>query len=87
MLDWLSQTPVQAVLSVLVLLALCTGAYFLLAKLRESNNNTQPVTEELLKNFEEMRQEGDISDLEYRNIRSVLGEKQVGHADDASQPT
>ncbi len=87
MLDWLTQTPVQAVLSVLVLLILCIGAYWLLAKLRDSSNEDQPPVTELLKNFEEMRHEGDISDTEYRNIRSVLGEKRVDEADDASQPT
>lgn len=87
MLDWLSQTQVQLVLSVLALLVICIAAYVILSKLRDLSNEDRPVAQELLKNFEEMRHEGDISDSEYRNIKSVLGEKREGDADDASQPT
>ncbi len=85
MLEFLSGSTTQAVLSILALLALSWLAYFGVLKLRESSLKDQPDTKDLLNNLEEMRQEGDISDAEYRKIRSVLGMKQASDAVDAEQ--
>ena len=85
MLEFLSGSTTQAVLSILALLALSWLAYFGVLKLRESSLKDQPETKDLLNNLEEMRQEGDISDAEYRKIRSVLGMKQASDAVDAEQ--
>ncbi|MFO0922140.1 MAG: hypothetical protein U0905_06570 [Pirellulales bacterium] len=85
MLDFLTGSTVQAILSVVALAAICTVAYFIVLKLRDSSLNDQRLDDEALKNLEEMRQQGDISDAEYRKIQSVLGMKQASDADDAKQ--
>ncbi len=84
-MDFLTQTPVQLVLSILALLAMCGGAYYWVLRLRDSSKNDLELAPELLKNFEEMRHEGDISDKEFRNIESVLGKKLPETAKDANQ--
>ena len=48
-------------------------AMLVVRKLRESAIGNQPQGGELLSNFQEMKQEGDISDAEFRNIKAVLG--------------
>ncbi len=85
MLEFLSEPTTQAVLSVLALLAICWGAYIGVVKLRDSSMKDQPWTAEAVKNLEEMRREGDISDAEYRKIKAVLGTKQASNADNAEQ--
>lgn len=49
-------------------------AVYYLAKLRDSNTETQQLDELIRKNFEEMRSEGDIDEQEFRKIKSLLRE-------------
>jgi hypothetical protein len=42
-------------------------------KRRDSATHNRQAANDLLSNFQEMKQEGDISDAEFRNIKSVLG--------------
>ena len=65
----------QAVLGVLILLAVCWFAIYVMARLRDSNNQDVPLHDLVQKNFEEMRTGGDISDVEFRKITSLLAEK------------
>ncbi len=59
-------------ISVLGLAVVCAVAYFVLARLRDLSNQDRDSPADLLKNFEEMRQEGDINEAEFRNIQSLL---------------
>jgi uncharacterized membrane protein len=72
MLDLLSRSYVQAGLSILGLAVVSVIAYYVLSRLRDLSNQDQNSTADLLKNFEEMRQEGDIDESEFRNIQSLL---------------
>ncbi len=72
MLDLLSRSYVQAGLSVLGLAVVSVIAYYVLSRLRDLSNHDQSCPADLLKNFEEMRQEGDINESEFRNIQSLL---------------
>jgi len=75
-IGWLLYSPTfQAVLGVLILLAVCWLAIYVMARLRESNTQDEPLDEVVLKNFEEMRSGGDISDAEFRKLTSLLEEK------------
>ena len=65
----------QAVLGVLILLAVCWFAIYVMARLRDSNTQDVPLHDLVQKNFEEMRSGGDISDVEFRKITSLLAEK------------
>jgi|LakMenEpi03Aug12_release.lakeMendotaPanAssembly.Ray.scaffolds.fasta_scaffold64327_4 hypothetical protein len=69
-----SDPVVQSVLGVLVLLIVSAIAVYYLAKLRDSNTETQQLDELLRKNFEEMRSEGDIDEQEFRKIKALLRE-------------
>ncbi len=48
-------------------------AFVVVRKLRDNATGNQQRSGELLSNFQEMKQEGDISDAEFRNIKAVLG--------------
>lgn len=76
MWSWLSQTYVQATLSLLVLMVVCAFAYYWVVRLRDSSMEDQNTAAELMKNFEEMRLEGDIDEKEFRNIQSLLKKDQ-----------
>jgi hypothetical protein len=70
--EFLSRTYVQAGLSILGLMIVAAAAYAVVLRLRDSSWKDRDQSEELLKNFEEMRQEGDINETEFRNIQSLL---------------
>ncbi len=72
MLDLLSRSYVQAGLSVLGLMIVSLVAYFILSRLRDLSSDDRSLTTDLMKNFEEMRREGDINEKEFRNIQSLL---------------
>jgi len=54
---------------------LVTIAVVVLGKLRGNAQQTEDTANELLPNLQDLRQEGDISDAEYRTIKAVLGAK------------
>ena len=68
----LSSPTFHAVLGVLVLLAVCWLAIYVMSRLRGSNTQGVPIDDLVRKNFEEMRSGGYISDAEFRNITSLL---------------
>lgn len=69
---FLSQSVVQAILGILILLIVSIVAYYMLLKLRGSSIENIETLDLLKKNFEEMRSEGDISEAEYRRISASL---------------
>ncbi len=76
MADWLSLPTLQAVVGVVLLLAAIYGGLQATLALRPSTCKVDTCVDHLAQNFEEMRLEGDISDEELRNIKSVLGKRQ-----------
>jgi len=76
--EMLANTSVQAGLSLLSLMIVSAAAYFVVVRLRDSSNEDQKPSEDLMKNFEEMRQEGDIDEKEFRNIQKLLQKDQQG---------
>jgi len=73
--SFLSSSSFQAVLAVLILLAVCWVAFYVMSRLRDSNTEDEPLDQVVRKNFEEMRSEGYITDKEFRNINSLIEEK------------
>ncbi len=71
----LSSPTIQAALGVLIVLAVCWLAFYVMARLRDSNTQDVPLDELIRKNFEEMRSGGTLTDAEFRNITSLLDEK------------
>ena len=74
---WAVNTPVAAALSIAGILALSLLAVWLLSKWRESSNDDFDATQASLKEFEEMRLGGDLTEEEYRNIKGLLANKAV----------
>ena len=80
-IGWLLASPTfQAVLGVLILLAVCWIVVYVMARWRESNTQDVPLDEQVRKNFEEMRSGGDINDAEFRKLTSLLEEKPCRHS-------
>ncbi len=48
-------------------------AFVVVRKLRDSATQNRHSGGDVLSNFQEMKQEGDITDAEFRNIKAVLG--------------
>jgi uncharacterized membrane protein len=75
MLDFLSTTPAQVVIGVAVLAMLSVVGCYVVARFRERSDDSGPTASELLSNYREMRQQGDIDETEYRTIKTALGAK------------
>ena len=85
--NFLSSPTFQAVLGILVLLAVCWLAIYVMSRLRGSNIQDVPLDDLVRKNFEEMRSGGYISDAEFRNITSLLAEKPRRPSSSIQNPT
>ena len=70
-------TPVATALSIAGIIAVTAIAVWLLARLRESSNDDFDATQASLKEFEEMRLGGDLTEEEYRNIKGLLANEHV----------
>ena len=70
-----AETFTALVVGVVGLLGLLTVAWVVLEKLRGNTQQNEDSAGELLSNLQDLRQEGDISDAEYRTIKAVLGAK------------
>jgi len=68
-------TAVQLAIWGSVLFGLIVVAWLVVQRFRGGAANEGRPESEMLTKFQEMRQEGDISEAEYRTIKSVLGEQ------------
>jgi uncharacterized membrane protein len=75
MLEFLNSTPARMVIGVAVTAMLSIAGYYVVRKFRDRINEDGVTANELLANFREMRQQGDIDEAEYRTIRTALGPK------------
>jgi uncharacterized membrane protein len=69
------ETWIQLCVWVAILLGLVIVAALVVQRFRGSAAGKGAEPAELLTNFQEMRERGDISDADYRRIKSVLGDK------------
>lgn len=75
MFKFLQSTPAQAVLWITALLVLCAIGAYVVIRFRGRSSANRMSSSELLTGFRELRDEGDISGMEFRKIKSVLGQK------------
>lgn len=75
MLEFLRTPVAQAVIAVAVLAILSMVGYYIVLRFRGRTGDDKPSASEWLTNYRELHRQGDISDAEYRTIKSVLGEK------------
>jgi uncharacterized membrane protein len=83
MQEFLTTPIAKAVLWMSVLLILVVVGYYLVRRFRDRIDDDQLTASDLLTNFREMRQEGDISETEFRTIKTVLGRKLQDELKDA----
>jgi uncharacterized membrane protein len=83
MQEFLTTPIARAVLWISVLLIMLAVGYYLVRRFRDRIDDDRPTASELLTNFREMRQEGDISEAEFRTIKTVLGRKLQDELKDA----
>jgi hypothetical protein len=71
-LDFLNSSVVQCALLVAVLAAVLTAAFWGLRRFRDYIVHDQTPARELTTNYRELYEQGVISDVEYRTIKSRL---------------
>jgi uncharacterized membrane protein len=70
-----ADTLAQVMLWMGVLIGLVVLGVLLVQRFRGGANDTAGEANELAANFEEMRSRGDITDADYRKIKSALGKQ------------
>ncbi len=75
MQEFLTTPVAKALLWVTILLVMLAVSYYLVRRFRDRTDDGGQTASDLLTNFREMRQEGDISETEFRTIKTVLGRK------------
>lgn len=75
MAEFLTTPVAQAVLWTATLAFLAAFGYYLMRRFRDGADDNREGTHELLTNFREMHHGGELSDAEFRTIKSVLGAK------------
>ena len=75
MSDLLTTQAIRIVLSVAILVILILFAWYVLRNFRGRIDEDIPGGKDHLDNFREIRSKGDISEAEFRNIKTVLGDQ------------
>jgi hypothetical protein len=82
--DFLSTPPAQAVGWMFVLVLMLMVAYYVVQKFRDRSGEDRQSANELMTKFREMNREGDITDAEFRTIKTVLREPLQSEVKDSS---
>jgi uncharacterized membrane protein len=75
MQEFLTTTTARAVLWVAVLLIMLAVGYYVVRRFRDRSDDDRLTASDLLTKFREMRHGGDISEKEFRTIKTVLGQE------------
>ena len=73
MQELLATPTAKAVLWVAVLLIMMAIGYYVARRFRDRIDDDRQTASDLLTNFREIHHEGDISETEFRTIKTVLG--------------
>ena len=83
---WQNTEPgIKVVVWVTVLALLVAMGWYVVAKLRGSSDDGQPASSEMLTNFGEMREQGNLSEEEYRTIKARLSKRLREELNDAGE--
>ena len=77
-----AETISQVVVGLGMLIGMVVAAVLVVQRFRGSAVRNGRPTSELISNFQEMHTRGDISDADYRKIKSVLGDQLHGEVKD-----
>jgi uncharacterized membrane protein len=73
------------ILWVTLLLVVVAIGWYILGKFRDRDENDQDQSSNLLSNYRDLHSQGDLSDVEYRKIKSVLATKLRGELNDSGE--
>jgi len=73
------------IILVAIMAALIAVGFYVIMKVRSWDQTDEPAASSLLTNFRELHHEGDLSDEEYRTIKSVLAEQLQDEIKDGGQ--
>jgi uncharacterized membrane protein len=82
--EFLGTPAAQTVVWLTVLVIAVVVGYAVVKRFRDEIDDDRLTANELLTNFREMNREGDISDAEFRTIRTALGERLRAELKDSS---
>jgi hypothetical protein len=82
-----AETLSQVLLAMGMLIGLLVIAVLIVQRFRGGMSERGFTPAELMANFQEMRGRGDISDADYRKIKSVLGDQLQGELNDGKDKT
>ena len=83
--ELLSDSTVRLVLWSLVLMFLLVVSYYGVSKLRGGDDQDQESGSDLLTKFRQMHAEGELSDEEYRTIKTQLGKRMHRELNDSGE--
>lgn len=83
MREFLSTTSAQAVIWTGVLLVLLIVGFYVVQRFREQADDDRLTPDELITNFRELHDAGDIDEKEFRTIKTVLRQRLGAESNDA----
>ncbi|MFM8251882.1 MAG: hypothetical protein ACKOBW_09835 [Planctomycetota bacterium] len=83
MLEFVNGTVGQSVIWTAVLVILIVIGRFIVLRFRDRAVSTDEASSDLLSNFREWAQQGDINEAEYRTIKTMLGSRLQAESGDA----
>lgn len=86
MAEFLASPQVTIVLLVAVTAALIAGGVYVIGRVRSGLAPTEPPSSEWLTKFKELHSQGELSDEEYRTIKSVLAERLQRELNSTDEP-
>jgi uncharacterized membrane protein len=75
MLEFFRSTTAQAVIWVTALILLCTIGVYVVKWFRDRVDRDTPSASDLLSEFRQMREGGELTNEEFRHIKTALGSK------------
>ncbi len=75
MSEFLSEVPAQVVIWLAILAILVIIGVYVINVFRGGSDNDSPASSELISNFNDLHSQGELSDEEFRTIKSMLAKR------------
>jgi hypothetical protein len=85
MLDFLSTPTAQIVLGLAGIAVVVAIGVYVVARVRSEWIESKPETSDLITNFRELRESGELSEKEYRTIKGMLADKLTRELKDSGE--
>jgi hypothetical protein len=86
MAEFLTSPVANVVFMVALTAILVVGGIYVIGRVRETFRSKDPPSSHLMTNFRDLHSQGELSDEEYREIKSVLAEHLQRELNDTDEP-